>query len=104
MNTQYKKGVLDICVLALLYEKKHYGYEIVQKVANQIDIAEGTIYPLLKRLKENKYVTTFLEESLDGPPRKYYEITDLGKSDYLKQKHDWMDFIAKVNKLLDKSK
>ena len=73
MNIQLKKGVLDLCVLSLLL-KTHdrYGYELVAEISKCIEISEGTIYPLLRRLKNEGYVSTYLEESSEGPPRKYY--------------------------------
>ena len=80
MNIQFKKGVLELCVLSVLVRKDCYGYELVQEISRNIDISEGTIYPLLRRLKGDGYVTAYLEESSEGPPRKYYQLTELGKS------------------------
>ena len=78
MNIQFKKGVLELCVLALLAKKNRYGYELVNEISKKIKISEGTIYPLLRRLKKEGYVTTYLEESREGAPRKYYELTEKG--------------------------
>ena len=63
MNVQFKKGVLELCVLLALDEIECYGYELITKISESIEISEGTIYPLLKRLKDEGYVTTYLEES-----------------------------------------
>jgi PadR family transcriptional regulator PadR len=104
MNTQFKKGVLELCVLALLSKRDCYGYEIVQEISESIDISEGTIYPLLRRLKESAYVTTYLEESTDGAPRKYYKITELGIKDFEILKGEWTDFTKNVDKLMSKKK
>ncbi len=79
MNTQFKKGVLELCVLVLLDRKDCYGYEMVDEISKTISISEGTIYPLLKRLKKENMVISYLKESQDGPPRKYYKITVIGK-------------------------
>ena len=72
MNIQFKKGVLEICVLSVLARRDCYGYELVNEISKTIDISEGTIYPLLRRLKDEGLVTTYLQESGEGPPRKYY--------------------------------
>ena len=80
MNTQFKKGVLEICVLALISKKDMYGYEIVQNISKVIDVNEGTIYPILRRLTKDEYFETYILESNEGPARKYYKITELGKA------------------------
>lgn len=100
MNIQFKKGVLELCVLSLLRENEHYGYEIISKVADTVEISEGTIYPLLKRLKDEGYVSTRLVESSQGPSRKYYALTELGKKETVKKIEDWYVFTDQVNELL----
>lgn len=100
MNTQFKKGVLELCVLVLLDRKDCYGYEMVDEISKNISISEGTIYPLLKRLKKEELVISYLKESQDGPPRKYYQITDLGKEKKENLVAEWNDFSAGVNILL----
>lgn len=100
MNIQFKKGVLELLVLSLLYKKDFYGYELVDNISKHIDISEGTIYPLLKRLKDEGYVTTYLKESQEGPPRKYYSITDDGKNTYTSLFEEWKKFIKGVNEML----
>ena len=79
MNTQFKKGVLELCVLSLLKQGDKYGYELADTVGKQIDISEGTIYPLLKRLRAEGYFEVYLKESTSGPARKYYKLTPKGK-------------------------
>ncbi|MGP4039997.1 PadR family transcriptional regulator [Gracilibacillus sp. D59] len=100
MNIQFKKGALELCVLALLNKQDHYGYELVKKISDQIAISEGSVYPLLRRLKKEEYFTTYLQESLEGPSRKYYKLTDKGR-DYL---HDllkeWRQFSEGVNYII----
>jgi PadR family transcriptional regulator PadR len=100
MNTQLKKGVLDLCVLALLQRKDCYGYELVQEVSRTVTVAEGTIYPLLHRLKKENYVTTYLKESNEGAPRKYYKLTAEGKKELKKQHKDWKELSKKVLALI----
>ena len=69
MNAQFKKGVLELIVLESVRKKAMYGYELVEEVSKVVDVNEGTIYPLLKRLTNEKYFETYLRESTEGPPR-----------------------------------
>lgn len=100
MNIQFKKGVLEMCVLSLLAKKDCYGYELVSDISRNISISEGTIYPLLKRLKDEGYFTTYLQESQEGPPRKYYKITPEGNVMYGELIEEWYSFVEGVNKLI----
>lgn len=100
MNIQFKKGVLELCVLSMLLERDYYGYELVEYISKYIDISEGTIYPLLRRLKKDGYVTTYLKESQEGPPRKYYEITDEGNKAYEELFTEWSNFVKGVNTIV----
>jgi PadR family transcriptional regulator PadR len=100
MNTQFKKGVLELCVLALLTKKNMYGYDLVNEISKNIEISEGTIYPLLRRLKNVGYVTTYLQESQEGAPRKYYKLTPSGLKITGEMQKDWEDFVKKVGSLL----
>jgi PadR family transcriptional regulator, regulatory protein PadR len=101
MNIQFKKGVLEICVLSVLAYKDCYGYELVNEISKRIDISEGTIYPLLRRLKDEGLVTTYLQESGEGPPRKYYRLTETGRVKEQEQRDEWMQFAASVSALLE---
>lgn len=100
MDIQLKKGVLDMCILFILKEQDSYGYDITEKISKYIDVSEGTVYPILRKLKEDNFLTTYLMGSVDGPPRKYYKITDLGQKRYLKLKEDWDTINLQVSKLI----
>lgn len=102
MNIQFKKGVLEICVLALINARDYYGYELVQNISENIDISEGAVYPLLRRLSKEGYFETYLKESPGGPPRKYYKITDQGRSRTELLKNEWDEFTQQVKLLLEK--
>jgi len=102
MNIQFKKGVLELCVLVVLCRKDFYGYELVQTISRNIDIAEGTIYPLLRRLMKEGYFTTYIRESAEGPARKYYQITNKGKEYQSVLLEEWNRFVAGVNTLIGK--
>ncbi len=101
MNTQYKKGVLELCVLSLLYVKDYYGYEISDTLSKQIDIADGTVYPILRKLKSDGLLTTYLQEESGGPPRKYYSITELGKEIFIVDRAEYMKFATAVKTMLE---
>ncbi|BAQ12036.1 PadR family transcriptional regulator [Bacillus sp. OxB-1] len=103
MNVQFKKGVLNLCVLVLLDKQDRYGYELVQKISDQISISEGSVYPLLRRLTKDGYFTTYLQESNEGPPRKYYKLTDSGRAYLQEQLDEWRSFTEGVNNLIEES-
>ncbi|WP_172371946.1 PadR family transcriptional regulator [Sporosarcina jiandibaonis] len=103
MNVQFKKGVLNLCVLVLLDKQDRYGYELVQKISNQISISEGSVYPLLRRLTKEGYFTKYLQESTEGPPRKYYKLTDTGRTYLHEQLEEWRSFTEGVNTLIEES-
>ncbi|NLW22543.1 MAG: PadR family transcriptional regulator [Tissierellia bacterium] len=100
MNIQFKKGVLELCVLSLLTKRDFYGYELVEHISKYINISEGTIYPLLRRFRKEGYVSTYLQESQEGPPRKYYKITEEGLLAFEELLKEWEDFTIGVNNIL----
>ncbi|MDR1793995.1 MAG: PadR family transcriptional regulator [Erysipelotrichaceae bacterium] len=102
MNVQFKKGVLELVVLLAISDQDKYGYQLVSDVSKIIDVNEGTIYPLLKRLTNERYFETYLQESSEGPPRKYYALTKKGAlyRDNLKQ--EWLKFVDEVNAYITK--
>lgn len=104
MNTQYKKGVLELCVLSMLRGQDRYGYEISEYLSKRIDIADGTVYPILRKLKSDGLVTTFLSEDSGGPPRKYYSLTELGQSTYDEDRAEYLEFAKTVESMLKEKK
>lgn len=100
MNVQFKKGVLELCTLVLLCRKDYYGYELVQAISRNIDIAEGTVYPLLRRLTKEGCFVTYIQESAEGPARKYYKVTAKGSEYKRVLLAEWTRFIGGVNALL----
>ncbi len=101
MNNQFKKGVLELCVLELVRRKDFYGYEQVQEISRDIDISEGALYQILRRLSKEGIFETYLEESDGGPPRKYYRITDDGKERAEAVRREWEDFLERVDRILN---
>ena len=100
MNIQLKKGTLELCVLSLLSQNDMYGFELVATISMHIEISEGTIYPLLKRIKDEGYVTTYLQESQEGPPRKYYKITGYGMQTMMRLVEEWRKLVAGMEKII----
>jgi PadR family transcriptional regulator PadR len=80
-TVQARKGVLELCILNALADKERYGYELVKSLVDipGLGMTEGTLYPLLSRLRAQGLVSTHLEESSEGPARKYYSLTREGK-------------------------
>ena len=100
MNIQFKKGVLELCVLVLLGKRDYYGYELVSSISRTIEIAEGTVYPLLRRLTKEGHFSTYLKESDEGPVRKYYSITDQGREYGKALLEEWKRFFEGVNSIV----
>jgi PadR family transcriptional regulator PadR len=100
IQVQLKKGVLEMCVLALLSGGDGYAYEIAARLAQDIGMGEGTIYPLMRRMQADGLVSTYLVESASGPPRKYYRLTAEGKRTFIAQRAEWDGFAMAVAKIL----
>lgn len=102
INTQFKKGVLELLVLVMVEKKDMYGYQLVEAVSKIVNVNEGTIYPILKRLTNEGLFETYLEESSEGPVRKYYHITVAGKEKKKLQLEEWLKFEKSVNEFIKK--
>ena len=100
MNVQFKKGVLELIVLVAVNNKDMYGYELVAEVSKVVNVNEGTIYPLLKRLTNEKYFDTYLRESNEGPARKYYRLTASGIIYMDSLRKEWDNLQESVNSFL----
>ena len=100
MNAQFKKGVLELIVLVAVSSRDMYGYELVAEVSKVVNVKEGTIYPILKRLTNEHYFETYLRESTEGPPRKYYHLTAAGIMHLDEIRKEWEDFSKSVNHFL----
>lgn len=90
-TTQLRKGLLELAILNTLGGEALYGYEIVRRLG-EVDglvITEGTVYPILSRLKNESYVETYIEESPEGPPRKYYRLTSRGREELRRMNQHW---------------
>ena len=102
MNSQIKKGILDLCVLALLEQGDSYGYDLAGSLARKVEVADGTVYPILRKLASEGVVSTYLQESQNGPPRKYYHLTDAGRNKLNGDRDEWIKFCGEVNGILER--
>lgn len=101
MNVQFKKGVLELCVLVLVKGQDRYGYELVNRISDKFMIAEGTVYPLLRRLTLEGYFETYLVESSEGPSRKYYHLTERGRQYLEELVSEWKVFSRAVDQIIE---
>ncbi|HEV2081341.1 MAG TPA: PadR family transcriptional regulator [Brevundimonas sp.] len=100
IDTQLKKGVLTLCVLALLNRRDGYAYDIAADLSKAIGMGEGTIYPLMRRMQTDGLVETYLVESAAGPSRKYYRLTAAGRRALEAQTTEWRTFADAVEAVL----
>lgn len=90
-----------MCVLSLISKKDWYGYGLVEEISRKFEISEGTIYPLLRRLTKEELFFTYLLESSEGPPRKYYKITPKGLQVKNELVAEWKEFTSGVNEMIE---
>lgn len=99
--TQLRRGVLEHCVLALLQQQERYGYDLVTELSEAGLVAsEGTVYPLLSRLRKEELVRTSWQESPSGPPRRYYALTDRGREALADFTRSWTELRRSVDTIL----
>lgn len=100
--SQLRRGVIEFCVLSLLEQEPMYAVDLVRRLAEVDALAttEGTIYPLLSRLRRDGAVTTEWQESVSGPPRRYYSITSTGKNAIRSFRGEWPSFVDGVGQFL----
>ncbi len=103
--TQMRRGVLQYCVLALLAEGERYGFDLVRSLGDVDGMvtSEGTIYPLLSRLRRDGLVASQWRESTQGPPRRYYQATDSGRSALAAFSSEWLRFRDAVDHFIERS-
>ena len=100
MNAQMKKGVVELCILKLIEIKKSSAFEILSKI-KILEVNENTIYPILRRLKNDGYLYQEKGQTDVGAPRKYYDLTEEGMKQLEIQKSSWDDLVEKVNVIME---
>ncbi len=102
-KAQMRKGVLELCILSILSQGDAYPTEIIDKLKEtKLVVVEGTLYPLLTRLKNTGLLTYRWEESTSGPPRKYYKLTEIGEQFLKEVQQSWFEMVDMVNKTIQK--
>lgn len=105
MNTentkaQMRKGILEFCILSLIERKEMYVSDLIDELKKgKLDVVEGTLYPLLTRLKNGEFLAYRWEESTGGPPRKYYQITEKGKLFLAELLNTWKELTESVDQI-----
>jgi len=101
-QAQMKKGVLELCILSIITGKEVYASDILEELKrSELIVVEGTLYPLLTRLKNDGLLSYRWEESKSGPPRKYYEITEIGKKVLKELDISWKELVNAVQLLTE---
>ncbi len=100
MNTQFKKGIIELCVMKLVNDKDMYGLEVIETISKEIEVNENTIYPILRRLTKQGYFDTYKEAEGVGAPRKYYRLTSEGIERLDESLNEWTQFLTRVTRIL----
>ncbi len=104
-QAQMRKGVLELCILSILSQGDAYPTEIIDKLKDtKLVVVEGTLYPLLTRLKNLDLLAYRWEESTSGPPRKYYRLTSTGEQYLGELQMSWKELVLSVNKTIEQGK
>lgn len=99
-QSQMRKGVLEFCILSIIKNEESYPSDILEKLKEaNLSVLEGTLYPLLTRLKNADLLSYRWVESVSGPPRKYFSLTEKGMVFYLELKKTWKELSDAVNKI-----
>ncbi|PIE50165.1 MAG: PadR family transcriptional regulator [Flavobacteriales bacterium] len=103
-KAQMRKGILEFCILSLISRKEMYVSDLIAELKKgELDVVEGTLYPLLTRLKNGEFLSYRWEESTGGPPRKYYQLTDKGEEFLKELAQTWQKLNESVNKITQQS-
>ena len=100
MNSQFKRGIIEMCVLKIISRKDMYGFELIERISKEIEVNENTIYPILRRLTKQELFDTYTESMSIGAPRKYYTLTELGKQKLNEYEVEWKSFLDSVYRIL----
>lgn len=104
VKSQMRKGMLEYCIMLLLYKEAAYASDIIQKLKEaHLIVVEGTLYPLLTRLKNDELLSYEWAESTQGPPRKYYRLTEKGEKFLTELQNAWQELNDTVNRLTSKN-
>ena len=103
-KAQMRKGVLEFCILSILSDGEHYPTEIIERMKTaKLLVVEGTLYPLLTRLKNDGLLTYRWEESTSGPPRKYFTLSEEGRKTLTELINSWTELTDSVNQIIQQT-
>jgi PadR family transcriptional regulator PadR len=100
MNAQFKKGVVEMCILKLVSKRDMYGLEVIEVISEEIEVNENTVYPILRRLTVAGYFDTYKEKNLAGPDRKYYKVTIEGEHYLEELLEEYQEFTNRVSRII----
>jgi PadR family transcriptional regulator PadR len=100
MTTQFKKGIVELCVLKLISDQPMSGLQVIELMSQTLDVSENTIYPILRRLTAQQLFKTSTVPSTVGAPKKVYEITSIGEKQLKTSLTEWKDFLSDVSIIL----
>ncbi|MBC7383161.1 MAG: PadR family transcriptional regulator [Bacteroidia bacterium] len=104
-KAQLKKGILEYCILSIISRGEAYASDILEEMKeSRLIVVEGTLYPLLSRLKNDGLLSYNWVESKSGPPRKYYQLTEPGQLFMAELSHTWNDLVSAVTHIIHKTK
>lgn len=101
MNSQFKKGIIEICVLKIMEKEDLCGFDVIDRLSKSVPVNENTVYPLLRRLTTQGFFETYKVPSPVGAPKKFYRITDLGQAQLEAYLKEWKLFIKGVFRILE---
>jgi PadR family transcriptional regulator PadR len=101
MNPQFKRGIVELCILKLLSKKEMSTYEILELISKDLQVNENTVYPILRRLTKENVLNIKKSETSVGAPRKLYYLTSDGLEKLETQESEWLDFLRKVTNIME---
>ena len=104
MNSQFKRGIIEMCVLKMISREDMYGFQLIETISKEVDVNENTIYPILRRLTKQGLFDTYSKSMSVGAPRKYYSLTDTGTVKLEEYESEWRKFLDGVYRILGGSK
>lgn len=100
MNSQFKRGVVELCVMKILSIRAMSTFEVLEVISNDLNVNENTVYPILRRLTSDEFLEVKKNNIGVGAPRKYFYLTMLGKERLLELENEWNTFLRSVSKIM----
>lgn len=104
MNSQFKRGIIEMCVLKMISREDMYGFQLIETISKEVEVNENTVYPILRRLTKQGLFDTYSKSMSIGAPRKYYTLTDEGTLKLGKYEDEFKKFLDGVYRILGGSK